>query len=102
MSVNIFHSNKSQNFNDCYFAEPTIKQKLVSSANNSFNGCVLVYGAYGTGKSIAVGLIARDRGVAKSEIHYVHTIGSQLVNCIKAIYRLMQCSGVLLIIKHLY
>ena len=49
MSVNIFHSNKPQSFNDCYFAEPTIKQELSSYANNPLNGCVLLYGAYGTG-----------------------------------------------------
>ena len=77
MSVNIFHSNKLQNFNDCNFAEPTIKQELSSYANNPLNGCVLLYGAYGTGKSTAVELIARDRGAAKSDIHYVHTNGSQ-------------------------
>ena len=77
MSVNIFHSNKPQSFNDCYFAEPTIKQELSSYANNPLNGCVLLYGAYGTGKSTAVELIARDRGAAKSDIHYVHTNGSQ-------------------------
>ena len=77
MSVNIFHSNKPQSFNDCYFAESTIKQELSSYANNPLNGCVLLYGAYGTGKSTAVELIARDRGAAKSDIHYVHTNGSQ-------------------------
>jgi replication-associated recombination protein RarA len=77
MSVNIFHSNKPQSFNDCYFAEPTIKQELANYANNSLNGCVLLYGAYGTGKSTAVELIARDRGAAKSDIHFVHTNGSQ-------------------------
>ena len=77
MSVNIFHSNKPLSFKDCYFAEPTIKQELASYANNPLNGCVLLYGAYGTGKSTAVELIARDRGAAKSDIHYVHTNGSQ-------------------------
>ena len=65
MSVNIFHSNKPQSFNDCYFAESTIKQELSSYANNPLNGCVLLYGAYGTGKSTAVELIARDRGGCK-------------------------------------
>jgi replication-associated recombination protein RarA len=77
MSVNIFHSNKLQNFNDCYFAEPTIKQELANYANTPLNGCVLLYGAYGTGKSTAVELIARDRGSAKSDIHYVPVNGSQ-------------------------
>jgi replication-associated recombination protein RarA len=38
---------------------------------------VLLYGAYGTGKSTAVELIARDRGSAKSDIHYVQVNGSQ-------------------------
>ena len=80
MSVNIFHSNKPQSFNDCYFAEPTIKQELSSYANNPLNGCVLLYGAYGTGKSTAVELIARDRGAAKSDIHYVKVNGSQFAD----------------------
>lgn len=84
MSVNIFHSNKPQSFNDCYFAEPTIKQELSSYANNPLNGCVLLYGAYGTGKSTAVELIARDRGAAKSDIHYVHTNGSQFADIRKS------------------
>lgn len=77
MSVNIFYTNKPAHFNDCYFAEPTIKQELSSYANNPLNGCVLLYGAYGTGKSTAIELIARDRGAAKSDIHYVHANGSQ-------------------------
>ena len=77
MSVNIFYTNKPVHFNDCYFAEPTIKQELSSYANNPLNGCVLLYGAYGTGKSTAIELIARDRGAAKSDIHYVHANGSQ-------------------------
>ena len=77
MSVNIFYANKPVHFNDCYFAEPTIKQELANYANTPLNGCVLLYGAYGTGKSTAVELIARDRGAAKSDIHYVHTNGSQ-------------------------
>ena len=84
MSVNIFHSNKPQSFNDCYFAEPTIKQELSSYANTPLNGCVLLYGAYGTGKSTAVELIARDRGAAKSDIHYVHTNGSQFADVRKS------------------
>ena len=84
MSVNIFHSNKPQSFNDCHFAEPTIKQELSSYANNPLNGCVLLYGAYGTGKSTAVELIARDRGAAKSDIHYVHTNGSQFADVRKS------------------
>ena len=84
MSVNIFHSNKPQSFNDCYFAEATIKQELSSYANNPLNGCVLLYGAYGTGKSTAVELIARDRGAAKSDIHYVHTNGSQFADVRKS------------------
>ena len=77
MSVNVFYSNKPAQFDDCYFAEATIKQELANYANNPLNGCVLLYGAYGTGKSTAVELIARDRGAAKSDIHYVHTNGSQ-------------------------
>ena len=77
MSVNIFYTNKPAHFNDCYFAEPTIKQELSSYANNPLNGCVLLYGAYGTGKSTAIELIAHDRGAAKSDIHYVHANGSQ-------------------------
>ena len=77
MSVNVFYSNKPARFDDCYFAEATIKQELANYANNPLNGCVLLYGAYGTGKSTAVELIARDRGAAKSDIHYVHTNGSQ-------------------------
>ncbi|WP_391481676.1 ATP-binding protein [Nereida sp. NH-UV-3] len=77
MSVNIFYANKPVHFNDCYFAEPAIKQELSSYANNPLNGCVLLYGAYGTGKSTAVELIAHDRGAAKSDIHYVHANGSQ-------------------------
>ena len=84
MSVNIFYSNKPQSFNDCYFAEPTIKQELSSYANNPLNGCVLLYGAYGTGKSTAVELIARDRGAAKSNIHFVHTNGSQFADVRKS------------------
>ena len=77
MNVNVFYSNKPARFDDCYFAEATIKQELANYANNPLNGCVLLYGAYGTGKSTAVELIARDRGAAKSDIHYVHTNGSQ-------------------------
>ena len=77
MTVNVFYSNKPARFDDCYFAEATIKQELANYANNPLNGCVLLYGAYGTGKSTAVELIARDRGAAKSDIHYVHTNGSQ-------------------------
>ena len=77
MTVNVFYSNKPARFDDCYFAEATIKQELANYANNLLNGCVLLYGAYGTGKSTAVELIARDRGAAKSDIHYVHTNGSQ-------------------------
>ena len=77
MTVNVFYSNKPARFDDCYFAEATIKQELANYANNPLNGCVLLYGAYGTGKSTAVKLIARDRGAAKSDIHYVHTNGSQ-------------------------
>ena len=77
MSVNVFYSNKPMSFNDCYFSEPTIKQELANYANKQLNGCVLLYGAYGTGKSTAVELIARDRGAAKVDIHYVHTNGSQ-------------------------
>ena len=77
MSVNVFYSNKPARFDDCYFAEATIKQELANYANNPLNGCVLLYGAYGTGKSTAVELIARDRGAAKSDIHYVQTNGSQ-------------------------
>ena len=84
MSVNIFHSNKLQNFNDCYFAEPTIKQELANYANTPLNGCVLLYGAYGTGKSTAVELIARDRGAAKSDIHYVQINGSQFAEIRKS------------------
>ena len=84
MSVNIFHSNKPQSFNDCYFAELTIKQELANYANTPLNGCVLLYGAYGTGKSTAVELIARDRGAAKSDIHYVHTNGSQFADVRKS------------------
>jgi len=77
MNVNVFYSNKPARFDDCYFAEATIKQELANYANNPLNGCVLLYGAYGTGKSTAVELIARDRGAAKSDIHYVQTNGSQ-------------------------
>ena len=77
MSVNIFYANKPTHSNERYFAEPTIKQELANYANNPLNGCVLLYGAYGTGKSTAVELIARDRGAAKADIHYVHTNGSQ-------------------------
>ena len=77
MTVNVFYSNKPARFDNCYFAEATIKQELANYANNPLNGCVLLYGAYGTGKSTAVELIARDRGAAKSDIHYVHTNGSQ-------------------------
>ena len=77
MSVNVFYSNKPARFDDCYFAEATIKQELANYANNPLNGCMLLYGAYGTGKSTAVELIARDRGAAKSDIHYVQTNGSQ-------------------------
>ena len=77
MSVNVFYANTPVHFNDCYFAEPAIKQELSSYAHNPLNGCVLLYGAYGTGKSTAIELIARDRGAAKSDIHYVHANGSQ-------------------------
>ena len=77
MTVNVFYSNKPARFDDCYFAEATIEQELANYANNPLNGCVLLYGAYGTGKSTAVELIARDRGAAKADIHYVHTNGSQ-------------------------
>ena len=77
MSVNVFYSNKPMSFNDCYFSEPTIKQELANYVNKQLNGCVLLYGAYGTGKSTEVELIARDRGAAKADIHYVHTNGSQ-------------------------
>ena len=84
MSVNIFHSNKPQSFNDCYFAELTIKQELANYANNPLNGCVLLNGAYGTGKSTAVELIARDRGAAKSDIHYVQINGSQFADVRKS------------------
>ena len=45
---------------------------------------MLLYGAYGTGKSTAVELIARDRGAAKSDIHYVHTNGSQFADVRKS------------------
>ena len=65
MSVNVFYSNKPAQFDDCYFAEATIKQELANYANNPLNGCVLLYGACGTGKSTAVELIARDRGGCK-------------------------------------
>ena len=84
MSVNIFHSNKPRSFNDCYFAEPTIKQELANYANTPLNGCVLLYGTYGTGKSTAVELIARDRGAAKSDIHYVQVNGSQFADVRKS------------------
>ena len=84
MSVNIFHSNKPQSFNDCYFAEPTIKQELANYANTPLNGCMLLYGAYGTGKSTAVELIARDRGAAKSDIHYYKSTAVSLANFAKA------------------
>ena len=77
MTVNVFYSNKPARFDDCYFAEATIKQELANYANNPLNGCVLLYGAYGTSKSTAVELIARDRGAAKTDIHYVYTNGSQ-------------------------
>jgi replication-associated recombination protein RarA len=93
MSVNIFHSNKPQSFNDCYFAEPTIKQELSSYANNPLNGCLLLYGAYGTGKSTAVELIVRDTGAAKSDIHYVHT-NRQSVWRTSQKQRANQCNGV--------
>lgn len=84
MSVNIFYANKPVHFNDCYFAEPTIKQELANYANTPLNGCVLLYGAYGTGKSTAVELIARDRGAAKSDIHYVQVNGSQFADIRKS------------------
>jgi replication-associated recombination protein RarA len=45
---------------------------------------VLLYGAYGTGKSTAVELIARDRGAAKSDIHYVRVNGSQFAEIRKS------------------
>ena len=45
---------------------------------------MLLYGAYGTGKSTAVELIARDRGAAKSDIHYVRVNGSQFAEIRKS------------------
>ena len=45
MTVNVFYSNKPARFDDCYFAEATIKQELANYANNPLNGCVLLYGA---------------------------------------------------------
>ena len=76
MSANIFYTHKPKTFSDCVFAENEIKQELQTYAYNRLNGCVLLYGAYGTGKSTAVEMIARDRGATKSDIHYVQVNGS--------------------------
>ena len=77
MTANVFYTSKPQTFADCVFAEEAIKQELATYAYNQLNGCVLLHGAYGTGKSTAVEMIARDRGAAKSDIHYIHINGSQ-------------------------
>ena len=77
MTSNVFYTSKPQTFADCVFAEEAIKQELATYAYSQLNGCVLLHGAYGTGKSTAVEMIARDRGATKSDIHYVHINGSQ-------------------------
>jgi len=80
MTSNVFYTSKPQTFADCVFAEEAIKQELATYAYSQLNGCVLLHGAYGTGKSTAVEMIARDRGATKSDIHYVHINGSQFDN----------------------
>ena len=64
MTANVFHTNKPQTCADCVFFESAIKQELAAYAYNQLNGGVLLYGAYGTGKSTAVEMIALDRGAS--------------------------------------
>ena len=80
MTANVFYTSKPQTFADCVFAEKAIKQELATYAYNQLNGCVLLHGAYWTGKSTAVEMIAGDRGATKSDIHYVHINSSQFDN----------------------
>ena len=77
MTANLFHSQKPKNFADCCFAEQAIKDELALYANKQLNGCILLYGQYGTGKSTAAEMIARDRGVNFDDIHFVRVNGSQ-------------------------
>ena len=77
MNVNLFYSKKPKSFDECCFAEHAIKNELALYADNQLNGCILLYGQYGTGKSTAAEMIARDRGADFDDIHFVRLNGSQ-------------------------
>ena len=82
MSVNIFYAKKPTHFNDGHFVEPTINKNW-QAMPTTHSSAVCPSMGHTARQNTAVELIEINRGATKSDIHYVHTNGSQLANFAK-------------------